>query len=166
MEEKRSYGAVVPATILILIGIIFLLDSLGWGPGMNKLWPIFLLAPGVSFLLMFALSKKYYGVLMPGTFLTIISGLFFYCNFFGWQKMQYLWPVFLLAVAAGLFMIYLFSGRHSALLVPVGILTLIALVFLVASSTAAKFWPLILIILGVLIIFGSWKKTDQKKERN
>ncbi len=62
-------------------------------------------------------------------------------------------------------MIYLFSGKHPALLVPVGILTLIALVFLVASSAAAKFWPLILIILGVLIIFGSWKKTDQKKER-
>jgi len=57
MEEKRSYGAVIPATILILIGIIFLLDSLGWGPGMDKLWPIFILAPGISFLLMFFCKK-------------------------------------------------------------------------------------------------------------
>jgi len=114
--------------LFLVLGIIALLAainaiSLSW----DYFWPLFILVPGITFEYSFFNKKskgfKNAGILIPSGIL-IIVGLLFYINvFFGWHLMGYLWPVFILAPAVGLFQFYLFGPRVKALLIPIGILT-------------------------------------------
>jgi len=78
--------------------------------------------------------------------------------------MEYLWPVFILAPAAGLFQLYLFGPRVKALLIPVGILTGIGCFSLIVEMFKIDFFvyifSIVLIALGVYLIFRSVKKPD------
>lgn len=117
--------------LLVGIGILFLLSNFGFIEiSWKHLWPLFLLVPGILLEFGFFIYRKDAGLLVPGGIL-ITYGLLFLANvIYGWQLMEFLWPVFLLGVAIGLFQLYLFGERDKGLLIPVGILTVISLFFL------------------------------------
>jgi len=74
--------------------------------------------------------------------------------------MEYLWPIFPLGVAIGLFQLYLFGGREKELLIPVGILGAISLFFLINNLLFVDFGLLagiVLVIIGIWIIFKKAK---------
>jgi hypothetical protein len=121
--------------------------------GFETLWPVFPLTAGIGLCAGYFLGRQNYGLLMPGTILTIIGLLFFYCEFFGWWRMETLWPFFILAPAAGFTVLYFGGGRKEpGLLVPAGILFVTGLFFLLVSVHAGQFWPVFLIIAGIVII--------------
>jgi len=110
--------------LLVGIGILFLLSNFGFIEiSWKYLWPLFLLVPGIIFEFGFFIYRKDAGLLVPGGILTTYGLLFLANVIYGWQLMEFLWPVFLLGVAIGLFQLYLFGEREKALLIPVGILT-------------------------------------------
>ena len=89
------------AFILIVIGMIFLLDSLEIIAGISKMWPIFVFLLGLGFLMLFYPEKnKKRNALQLGiaTGLILLSILFFYLNFTAWVKLAKLWPIFLIIV--------------------------------------------------------------------
>jgi Domain of unknown function (DUF5668) len=160
--ERRTVGI-----ILIVVGLLFALGTtdvihFSWG----TLWPIFLLIPSLVFHSVFFMSRtrSNAGLLVPGGILLVLSLLFFWCNFFGWDWMGSLWPMFMLAPALGLFELYLFGGGNPGLLIPVVILTVTALAFLgfnVLTGIFGSAIGVILVLVGVYIVFFSKKKKDR-----
>jgi len=143
--------------ILILLGIIFLLANLNiLDIDFYEFWPLFLLAPGLIFELSYFINRRDPGLLVPGGMFTTYGILFYINIFYGWHWMAYLWPVFPLGVAIGLFQLYLFGGRQGALLIPVGIIggfSLIALSFTISFIDFNLVMAAILIITGILVVF-------------
>lgn len=146
----------LPGIILIVLGVLFLIANFS-DVHLETLWPIFVLTPGVAFIIMFFRDRKNYGILMPGTILTIIGLLFFACTFYGWDQMERLWPLFIMAPGIGFIMMYLFGKREGGLLIPAGILIGLGLIFLLDVNRSEHLWPLVLILAGLLILIN-WKK--------
>ena len=70
----------MPAAVLTIVGLLFLYCELdGWWR-MQDLWPVFILAPGVGFILMFLFGSPDRGVLVPGTLLLVIGIVFLSAN--------------------------------------------------------------------------------------
>ena len=127
---------------------------------MAKLWPMFVLIPGICFELGYFSSKKLTGLLVPGGILITLGMLFFFETTTGWRFSAYTWPVYILAPAVGLFQLYLFGGRNPYLLIPVGILTGIAAISfgLRTISGFSRFLrgsyivPIVFVIVGVIVL--------------
>lgn len=158
MKQKQSafWGY-----FLIAIGIVMLLAN--WFPvGMELMWPIFPLMVGGSSIYGYILNKKNIGLLMPGCILVIISFLFFYCNFAGWYHMETLWPIFLLAPSIGFAAMYVLGNQERGLLIPTVLLGGLSLIFMFISTGYGNWWPLIMILAGLFLIFQERKKNNEK----
>lgn len=159
-------GNIIWGMLFILLGIFFLLGRFfnnTWGIG--DLWPLFILIPGLLFESGYFSSRKDPGLLVPGGILTTIGLLMLFETFTGWRFSGYTWPIYPLSVAIGLFQLYLFTGRNTGLLVPVGILggvTVISFLSMALESARGILpkWfnfgllvPVCLIVLGLIILF-------------
>jgi hypothetical protein len=141
----------------IFIGIVLLIGNFT-NLYMDELWPVFLIAGGAAFGVGYFLNRDNYGLLMPGTLLAVIGLLFLYCSLKGWHHMESLWPVFILAPACGFVAMYFGGIREKGLLIPAGILFVIGLLFLFISLDVGEFWPILLILIGVLLIVLDFAK--------
>jgi len=147
--------------LLLCIGVMLILSNFGvieivW----ENLWPLFLLIPGIVFELSYFIYRKDAGLLVPGGILITYGLLFLVSVIYGWRLMEYLWPIFPLGVAIGLFQLYLFGGREKGLLIPVGILGAISLFFLINNLLFVDFRVLagiVLVVIGIWIIFKKVK---------
>ena len=154
--------------ILILIGVGAILNNIFNIRffTIGELWPIFVLIPGLSFEAGYFSRGKEPGLLVPGGILTTIGVLFFFETFTNWHFSEYTWPVYLLAVAIGLFQLYLFGGRKRGLLVPVFILTTIAVIAFATMLFGSVFYwintslivPIVFISIGVYILLENFSK--------
>jgi len=166
-EKHNSKGAILPGMILIILGLAFFLPQLGIGES-GDLWPAFILAPGLGFLALYLASdnrEKTAGLLIPGVITTLIAIFFFVLNYAGWENMETLWPMFPLFVGISFYAFYLGSGRSDrGILIPANILLLVGVVFLALSSYSYKFWPIVLIALGLLMIFFGRKTKEDEAE--
>ncbi len=98
LADRARYGLLMPATILTVTGLMFFYCVFeGWYM-MRDIWPLFIVAPGLGFLLMYFFGKKEQGLLIPGGIL-ISVGLFFLG---GTTEYEYLWPIVLIAVGIAL----------------------------------------------------------------
>lgn len=76
LMNRRSIGLLMPGTILTIIGLLFLYCTIAGWERMHDLWPLFLLAPGLGFILMYLLGDRERGLLIPGGILTILGAIF------------------------------------------------------------------------------------------
>jgi hypothetical protein len=152
----QSTKSPLPGIVLIVLGVLFLIANFA-NYSMESLWPVFVLGPGVAFIVMFFRDRSIYGVLMPGTILTVLGLLFFACTAYGWDQMERLWPLFIMAPGLGFVMMYLFGKHERGLLIPAGILTVLGLVFLFNVNESEYLWPVVLILVGLLFLVR-WKK--------
>jgi hypothetical protein len=115
----------------------------------------------------FSGKNKDAGILVPGGIL-LFTGLTCQISMF-FDVWGIAWPGFILAVAIGLFELYLFGNRKKGLLIPVGILTVLSIIFF-DSFTFRWFHGFhikelllgaFLVILGVSIIFKNGRKKDE-----
>lgn len=162
----RRKSTVIIGLILIFLGVAFLLKNFGIfeiyfdifdiGFIVSRFWPLFLIIPGLIFHYSFFTAKTSDpGLLVPGGILLTMGITCQLSMLFGlWS---YLWPGFILAVAVGLFELYLFGNREKGLLIPVFILGGLSLIFF--AMMFGRIWilrtyliPAILIIGGILIV--------------
>ncbi len=143
----------LPGILLIVLGVFFLLSNLT-EVDISGFWPLLLLAPGIYFFVLYFINRTDFGVLMPATVLTIIGLLFLYCEYAGWGAMHYLWPLFMLAPGIGFFLMYFLGKRERGFLIPGGILTGLAVLFLINLQDSDVFWPVILILAGLLLLIS------------
>lgn len=159
---------IVIGGIFVLLGGMFLLRNLNV-PGFYfnlfdigflfaNFWPsLFLLLPALAMhYSFFSGNNRDAGILVPGGIL-LVTGITCQLStlFNVWHVM---WPGFLLAVAVGLYELYLFGGREKGILIPVTILGGLSLIFFTSTigfllPFRHLFVPLLLILLGVVILF-------------
>jgi hypothetical protein len=136
--------------IFLLLGKIGIFDFIG-----GKIWPIFVLLPGLFFHFLFFAKGLPSGILVPGGILTFISFMFFYCNILGWDSMRYLWPGFIMSVAIGLFETYYFDpNKPRAAFIGSAILATISAIFFsftLLMTSGVYVIGLVLIVIGVSI---------------
>jgi hypothetical protein len=152
-SSKMVFG-----TIMVLIGLALLSNNLGLiDIDLSLLWPLFLVVPGLALEIGYLADGRDAGVLVPAGML-ITYGLVFFANIiWGWHNMAYLWPFFPLGVAIGLFQLYLFGRRDSALLIPIGILGGFSAIAFMRVHTGLGWetvFPVILIVFGILLLFN------------
>lgn len=172
MGNSKSKAQYVLAMILIIVGGSSLLNQMfGWQLFRHiNLDGLFVLIPGLWFEYMYFSKRRSPGLLVPGGILTTIGLLVLIeDNTFRWVG-NYIDSLYILAPAIGLFQLYLYDKRDRGLLIPVGILTFIAIIDLLSNIMGDVFffmdssliWPIILVILGVALLIG---KQDQSKEK-
>ncbi|PIS27738.1 MAG: hypothetical protein COT43_08970 [Candidatus Marinimicrobia bacterium CG08_land_8_20_14_0_20_45_22] len=99
LQNTKNYGLLMPASILLIIGALFLyLEVTDWR-NIVELWPTFILAPGIGFLFMFLLAEEGSKLYVPGLILILIAVIFYvgFCVSFTY------WPVVLILL--GLFLL-------------------------------------------------------------
>ena len=174
MVKKNN---IVVGLIFVLLGILFLLKNvniinfniLDIGSIIANFWPaMFLILPSVLMHSVFFTGKnKDAGILVPAGILLVVGLTCQVSMLFGIWGIS--WPGYLLAVAVGLFELYLFGNRDKGLLIPVIILGGLSVVFFNWFSFKWLFGvqysrfviPAILVIFGLLIIF---KNSGHKNE--
>ncbi|UWG95415.1 DUF5668 domain-containing protein [Dehalobacter sp. DCM] len=166
---KKS--SMVWGVILIVAGLFLLVDNLADLRilSMERIWPVFILITGLAFEFAYFSKKQNPGFLVPGGIITVIGLLFFFETFTNWRFAAYTWPVYPLAVAIGLFQLYLFTQRERGLLVPIFILTAVSVVSFAAMflNTIQK-WvdlgivlPILLVVFGVIILLRNILKKSE-----
>jgi len=148
--------SLLPGFILIALGILLLLPKFT-DISMRQLWPLIVLGGGILFFVGFFVNRTDYGLLMPGSILTVSGLLFAYCTYEGWYTMSDLWPFFLVAPGLGFALMYLFGKREQGLLIPAGILLGLGTLFLVGRTGFDYLLALVFIIIGVLFLLTSRK---------
>lgn len=105
LRNRADYGILMPASILVIVGALLqYCASFGWW-NMTDFWPVFLLAPGIGFLLMYLLGIGEIGLLIPAGVMLVLGVVFLSTGrWTGWA-----WPLVL--VAAGL--LVLLKRPHS-----------------------------------------------------
>jgi hypothetical protein len=138
---------------LIILGILFLFENFGYiAFDFKDVWPVFVILAGVGFWIGYIQDKKNYGLLMPGTILVIYGVMFYYCSMEGWYYMTDLWPVFIIGPGIGFFMMFIFGQKEKGMLVPASILTGIGILFMLSKTGIIRYWPVLLIVLGIVMI--------------
>lgn len=165
MSNYSSSSRFVLGTFLILVGIfIFLMqhDFFFW----EDFWPVILIGIGILFVVGFLLNTNNYGLLMPASILLVIGTLFLYMEMTHWNHIIELWPTFILAPGIGFIFMFLFGPSGNKLYIPGLILITIAAIFFVSFSSYSHYWPVILIILGLVLIFTPKKDTKKSEEKS
>lgn len=150
------------AGAFLLFGKFVSMDFLN----ISRLWPLFVLVPGLIFELSYFFENKNAGLLVPGGILTTIGILFLFETYTSWHFAAYTWPVYILGVAIGLFQLYWFGGKQRGLLIPVAILTLVAgcSILTMISRTIFSWFDysyllsVIFILLGIYLLIRNRKK--------
>lgn len=143
---SRNISSMINGGILVVLGCIFLAANI-YGFDAETYWPLFFLIPALLSLGAFLSNRRNAGPLVPFALFVIIGAMFQYCALFGWDNMAWLWPGFIFAPGAGLFLLYVVN-KERGLLIPVGILTGLSAVFFITMSPYTDFWPVLLIIAG------------------
>jgi len=145
---------------LIILGLVFLFENFGYIEfDFEDVWPVFVLLGGVAFWTGFIKDRKNYGLVMPGTILIIYSLMFWYCTVEGWHYMSTIWPGFLIGPGLGFFLMYFLGEKEKGLLVPATILTAVGILFLFRYSGILRYWPALLIVIGIILILKSQFKS-------
>lgn len=167
MDRRNVY---LGTALIVLGGLLFSNQFFDFNFfSMEYFWPVFVLIPGLIFEASFFMSGRNPGLLVPGGILTTIGMLFFFETFTNWRFAEYTWPVYILSVAIGLAQLYLFGVRQKGLLIPVFILTLIAVVsFAMTVFGGILSWlnystvvPVVLILIGLYILVGKGTSAKQ-----
>ncbi|HHZ19998.1 MAG TPA: hypothetical protein GX391_05760 [Firmicutes bacterium] len=146
--------------VLVLVGTLLLMNNLGyirlhWG----QVWPAFPLVFGLSLFLQF-LHDWDRGILVPATLFSG-AGIFFYYlvnspTGFNWGALAEWWPIFPLLLGVGFILGYLADPRDTGFLIPAAIFVLFGGLSLAGKVDGfrfyAKYWPLLLILFGLVMI--------------
>lgn len=169
-QSTKSY---TPGVVLIATGFFLLLWQLGvLEVSVRELTPILLIALGCWFFYS-AAAKKDRGAVFPGT-IFLVLGLFFAVRNYGlfafrvhFYDFSEYWPVFLIAFGLGFLVMFFVKPEDWGVLIPGSVLLFFGLVFLMRTVNyfywrdVIRFWPLILIVIGISIIVSGLKHNSR-----
>ncbi len=142
-----------PGIILIVFGICVLVANildLSW----EHFWPIFMIVGGLWFLVLFLRDRRNFGLLMPASIFLTIGSLFLFHSSFGWNSSNITWPIYIAAPGIGFFAMYYFGKKDVGFLFPAFMLTGLALLFFLINLNKGEYWPVILILIGLVLIYS------------
>ncbi len=170
--RRRS---IIPAVILILVGLWFLAANFGAQlPGWGQMWPIFPLGGGLLFLATYLFDRRDPGLVFVGLGAALVGAFFFLFTLqvplpivgmqrgVHWNEMARLWPAFVVIGGVAFLGLYLADPHHRWGTFTMAVLALIVGVVAFAFTLGwimgdlgqqlARFWPVVLIVLGVIAL--------------
>jgi hypothetical protein len=170
--EGKARSAIAGGTILILLGVFFLIVRIVPGFIDKVTWPFIIIGVGVVFLVM-AVVTWTPGLAVPGCIVGGIGGMLYWMNLTGhWEVWAYSWALIPGFVGVGILAAELLEGKPIKALVDGGWLVLISLVlffffgsFLGNVPWFGSYWAVILIVIGVLVILRPLLKLDRKPDK-
>jgi hypothetical protein len=161
--SKSDRSRIGFALVLILAGVWFL--AVQFIPGLQSLalgertWPLIVVALGVLMAVM-ALITWIPGLLVPACILGGIGGLLYWQNATdNWASWAYAWALIPGFVGVGVFFSSLLEGKLREAVTGGGWLILISLImfsifgsFLGGPILLGVYWPVLLILLGVIVL--------------
>jgi hypothetical protein len=160
-------ASIIWGVICILFGAVFFCNTVLKIEifSIAHLWPLFVLVPGLAFEVMYFTERKVPALLVPGGILTVIGLLFFFEVATSWTFAGYTWPVYLIAVAFGLYQFYINIGRPKGILIAITVLAIVAIVSICVMVLGAFvsvmqrniIVPVALIVIGVFILINGFK---------
>ena len=102
-KNRTNYGVLMPGTIMLTYGFLFLYESYhGWN-NMDNLWAVFILGPGLGLFAMYIAGRRERGLLVSGGILTVLSAIYL----LDLDRWDMLVPLILIAIGASM----IFKGR-------------------------------------------------------
>lgn len=167
--EKDRMGAVWGGISLIALGIAFITAQwLGW----DRIWPLFPVLGGLGLLVSYVLTGfKDEGLVFLGV-LALFVGLFFFgftLGFWEWDQMRDLWPVFPLIGGVAFIALFLAQRARDVGSLGVGLAAMIvgvaglAFTYGFVSGDIWRYWPVLLILMGVLSLVGGLVRAFRRR---
>lgn len=115
MFTKGDKGAIFPATVLLVLGLFFILRNFAlfdfgfYFYEAREFWPIFPVAFGAGFVALFFFRENDWGVLLVGGILLFLGVVFFLreFGFYFWYDLLDYWPVILILVGLSIIISHL-----------------------------------------------------------
>ncbi len=108
-RDRTKFGLLMPATVLLVVsGIFIACEWEGWYM-MNLLWPLFMMAPGLGFFMLYYFGNKDRGLLIPAGILTGLGVIFLLEQ----SDHARLWPLILILVGLVLLLVRKPEDRES-----------------------------------------------------
>ncbi len=166
--ERRS--SIIGGLILILVGGFFLLieafPALSNWIDLSRQWPLLIVGAGVLLLVGALFGSPPLAV--PGTIVTGLGGILYYQNATGdWGSWSYIWTLIPGLVGLGMILMSLLdrseraSRSQGVRLLAISV-ALFAVFWLLLSGSGAllRFWPAVLIALGLWLV---WRSRSSKQ---
>ncbi|MFQ5602895.1 MAG: LiaI-LiaF-like domain-containing protein [bacterium] len=107
---KNEKSAVFPATVLLVLGLFFFCRNFDvfsfdyYFYDFRDIWPIFLIAFGLGFIVLFFVKSEDWGVVIPGSILLFFGVIFLLrsARLFYWHDFVDYWPLILIAIGASI----------------------------------------------------------------
>ena len=167
MVKQTSY---IPGLILILIGLLILTRNLGmYFLSFKDVITLGFVSIGALLLFQGIVRRNKTGI-YPGTLLLLVGTWLTMERFriTNYYTMDMMWPLFIVIPGISFFITYIFKPSEWQLLIPGSILTIIGGGFLLAEmeyirfwqigTWLGKFWPLLIIVIGIFILLNGLKK--------
>ncbi len=164
--NQMDRSRIAMASVLILIGVWFLLvqfvPALAVFTINARTWPLIVVGVGASIALV-GLATWTPGLMVPACIVGGIGGLLYYQNLTGdWKSWAYAWALIPGFVGVGVFFSSLLSGRLREAIAGGGWLVFISAVmflifaaFLGGPNLLGVYWPVLLILFGVIVLLQS-----------
>lgn len=173
MSTRKS--SIWPGVVLIIIGTLLLANrfsnfSLSW----YQIYPVLFAALGIMFYASI-INRQNKGAVFPGTLLLLMGVLFVLRN---WDLVPYRYvrdvlPI--MSVILGLAFLSLFVVRPSdwSVLIPASIFTFFGaaiwldkldIIYVDIWDLWSKYWPALLILIGIVIIAGNLNKPSERQQ--
>lgn len=174
MDRRRRSG-LVGGIILILLGLGFLAGQLGlWSWAGELSWPLIMVAVGAAMLIIGLLAGEP-GMAVPACVVAGIGGILYWQNSTGrWETWAYVWTLIPGFVGIGTILTGLFEWKWETIRGGIWLVVISAILFAIFSSIFApmfggksylgQWWPLLLILLGVLTLLEAVTRGMRHKE--
>lgn len=159
----QNRGSIIGGLILILVGALFLLLqafpglAVQFDPGLQ--WPLVIIAVGLLFLVGAVFGEA--SLAVPGAIIGGIGGLLYYQNLSGnWASWAYAWTLIPGFVGLGTILMGLLDRQKRSSIRGGFVLIFISLVLFAifggimgSFECLLRFWPLLLILAGILMLW-------------
>jgi len=143
------------AVFLLLLGMLFSIDTIIGYSFVYKLWPIVILNLGIGFIGIFIKRNAREALyLVVGEYLVLFSFLAFYCNFTSWRILSHLWPLFVTFLGCSLITHFIVHRQRRLVLFLGLLLVALSLSLYLVFSVGGHYWWTIFILAGLSILIS------------
>ena len=158
-DSRTRIAALAGGTVLVLLGLLFLLNNFYRFLDAERIWPLFFLIPVIPLALNWMeKGREAAGAVIPITILVFYCAYFLWLTHTHWAGAGTTWPNYLIGPGLGFLFLYIIE-RRGGLLVPAFILLGLAAAFY--SALYGNSLPLgaFLVMAGGILVLGTMKKT-------
>jgi drug/metabolite transporter (DMT)-like permease len=176
-EPKFPNKYLVIGVVTFIIGGLFLLWTLGFLPSFKALWPLPLIIFGMLliYLVIFQARRDVY--LIIGMILTLCGVFFLLMNIISEKNLSKIWPGFMLITGISMIPYALRKKQEKykiAIIIPALSIIILSCIFFLFSLDilglsfqvfVSKWWPVLIIILGISFIVLFYYSQKQNRDK-